>query len=84
MAERTHMATNTQNLIQACDTISHRCTMIAGTHHGSAWLFDKLMRYFDSDKAATSVTIPVFLNAPILKEGEATIGRDGSLQMRTV
>lgn len=74
---------NTAELIKACDTVAKRCTRIAGTNHGSAWLFDKLMRWFESSNCK-AVTIPVFINEPVMSEGEAEIGRDGSLVMRTV
>lgn len=70
-----------QNLITACDLVARRCTEIAGTHHGSAWLFDRLMRYFEREQSARAVTIPVFINAPAMRKGKATIGRDGSLTM---
>ena len=75
------MNINIQELIKACDTVYHRTTKICGTHHGSSWLFDKLMRYFESEPSAVSVDIPIFLNAPIMRDGVATIGRDGSLTM---
>ena len=75
---------NTSKLIESCDLLSQRCTQIADTHHGSSWLFDKMMRAFEASSACTSITIPVFINAPVMGKGEATIGRDGSLIMRTV
>lgn len=75
---------NTSKLIQSCDTLSRRCSQIADTYHGSSWLFDKLMRLFESSEAIESVTIPVFINAPVMHKGEATFGRDGSLTMYTV
>ena len=75
---------NISKLIESCDLLSQRCARIADTHHGSSWLFDKLMRTFESSSACTSVTIPVFINAPVMSKGEATVGRDGSLSMRTV
>jgi len=75
---------NTIELINTCNILSHRCTRIAETQHGSAWLFDKLMRFFESNPACEAITIPVFINAPVMNDGEATIGRDGSLIMRTV
>jgi hypothetical protein len=74
---------NTQALITACETISQRCTKIADTHHGSAWLFDKLMRYFSAEPSSVSVTVPVFINEPVMADGEATISRDGTFTMRT-
>lgn len=73
---------NTIKLIDACDYVQRHCIKIADTYHGSAWLFDKLMRLFETETSCTSVTIPVILNAPILSNGEATIGRDGSVQLR--
>lgn len=74
---------NIVELIKTCDTVAGRCTRIADTNHGSAWLFDKLMRWFESSNCE-SITISVFINAPVMSEGEAEIGRDGSLVMRTV
>lgn len=73
---------NTAELITACERINQRCIRIADTQHGSVWLFDKLMRYFTSETACESITIPVIFNTPMLGcEGTATIGRDGSLTM---
>lgn len=68
---------NTSELINACDKVAHHCTTICGTHHGSAWLFDKLMREFTKCDALEAITIPVFINAPVMAQGEAEIGRDG-------
>lgn len=75
---------NVSGLIETCDKVSRRCIKISDTYHGSAWLFDKLMRYFESETSVVSVVIPVFINAPIMAEGEAIIGRDGSLVLRTI
>ena len=75
---------NTEALINSCDALGRRCIEIAGTRHGSSWLFDQLMRMFEQSDALEAVTIPVFINAPVMSKGEATIGRDGSLQMYTV
>ena len=74
---------NIQSLISACDTVCRRCTMIGGTRHGSAWLFDKLMRTFESHSAIEGVTIDVFINAPVMKRGTVTINRDGTFSMCT-
>lgn len=68
------------NLLTACDTVIRRCTTVCGGYHRSAWLFDKLMRSFDSDPAAVTVTIPVYIN--LVGPGTAEIGRDGSVIMR--
>lgn len=67
-------------LQKACDLVSRRCTEICDTFHGSAWLYDKLMRYFNSEPSAQSITIPVCIN--LVGDGTAEIGRDGSLIMR--
>lgn len=64
-------------LLTACDKVAQRCPVICGGYHSSSWLFNKLMRFFESNTAAVSVTIPVHIN--LVGEGEATIGRDGSL-----
>lgn len=72
---------NVDELIKTCDKLSHRCTSICNTHHGSAWLFDKLMRYFESEPCADAVTLPIFINAPIMECGVATIHRNGLLEM---
>lgn len=72
---------NTSKLIESCDFLSHKCIRIAETYHGSAWLFDKLMRFFDSNKACVSIALPVTLNIPNGMEAVATICRDGSLQI---
>ena len=78
------MNINVSELIKACDKVAQRCIKIANTQHGSAWLFDKLMRYFESEIGAESVTIPIFINAPVMQYGVATIHRDGRLEMSTV
>ena len=73
---------NTTELINTCDRVAKVCIRIDDAFHSSSWLFDKLMRYFESNEACVSVTIPVFLNAPVMCRGEATIGRDGSLILK--
>lgn len=70
------------NIIEACDYIARHCTSIADTYHGSAWLADKVIRFFEAEKSAESIEIPVFLNYPVRKDGFATIGRDGSVSLR--
>ena len=72
------------NIIKSAEKVAHRCTKIAGTYHGSTWLADKLIRYFDKETSAESVTFEVFLNAPVMKNGKATIHRDRRLELRTV
>ena len=69
-------------LADACDKVARRCTEIPlGQFHGSAWLFDQCMRVFDHP-AAVSATFSVYIN--LVGNGEVTIGRDGSLEMRRV
>ena len=73
---------NTTELIKTCEKIANRCIEIADTQHGSVWLFDKVMRYFDAEPSAEAITISVTYNTPLLGcKGEATIHRDGFLTM---
>lgn len=72
---------NTEKLITACDMVAQKCVTIGGKRHGSAWLFDQLMRAFTSP-AVDSVTYSVYLNAPLMCEGEAEINRHGDLILR--
>ena len=72
---------NTDRIITACDNIARHCTQIAGKCHGSAWLFNQVMRAFDF-QPTEAVTYDVYLNAPVMAEGEVTIHRDGSYQIR--
>ena len=72
------------NLDALLATTDRVCKRVAsevplGEHHGSSWLFDRLMRMFE-DRAVVSVTIPVYIN--LVGPGEVTIGRDGSLVIR--
>lgn len=76
--------TNILKIFEATDKVAQRCIKIAGTQHGSVWLADKLIRFFDKEQAAESITFEVFFNAPVMKAGEVTIHRDGSMEMRTI
>lgn len=70
-------------LINSCDTLAHRITTIGGEFHGASWIFNQCMRAFDNDALpAQAITFSVFINAPVMKAGEATIHRDGRLEMR--
>lgn len=73
---------NVQQLIKSTEDLSHKVITIAGGHHSSAWLFDKCMRTFDSDSAIESINFSVFYNSPVMKSGEVTIHRDGSMELR--
>lgn len=74
---------NVDELIKSCDTIAHRCITIGNGNHGSSWLFDKVMRAFDSHPAIVGVTYEVFINSPVMLPGWVTINRDGSFSMTT-
>ena len=71
-------------LINSCNLLQMRTTAEPGYMHSSARCFDACMRVFDSKIPAESITFRIFLNAPVLKPGEATIYRDGHMEMRTV
>lgn len=73
---------NILGLIDAAEKLSRRCVTICNSRHGSAWLLYKIVRFFEHEQAAQSITIPVFINAPVMHDGEATIYRDGALEMR--
>ena len=76
---------NIEKLIEACDTLQRRTTYAKGCMHSSSKCFDACMRAFDKhDLPAEAVTFRIFLNAPVMKYGEATIHRDGRMEMRTV
>ena len=75
---------NISGVINACDTLSNRIITVGGERRGSAFLIDQCMRAFDCKLPAEAVTFSVFINAPVMKDGEATIHRDGRLEMRTV
>lgn len=68
-------------IIEASDKIAHRCITICDTYHGSAWLTDKVIRFFERERCANAITIPVYINSPVMRPGYATIYRDGTLNM---
>lgn len=75
---------NIPKIIDSCDLLQHRTCYVKGCMHSSVRCFDSLMRAFTGKPAAEAVTFKIFLNAPIMGYGEATIHRDGSMEMRTV
>lgn len=78
-------AINIPAVISACDKLSHRIITVGGERRGSAFLFDQCMRAFDCKALpAEAITFSVFINAPVMKDGEATIYRDGRFEMRTI
>ena len=74
---------NTPAVISACDFVSHKIVTICGERHGSSWLFDQCMRAFDNKALpAEALTFSVFLNYPVMADGEVTIHRDGRTEIR--
>lgn len=72
-------------LIEACDYVGRHSIKICGGYHGSSYLFDKLMRYFEKEHSAVSVTIPVILNSPLCgAKAEATISRTGDAKISLI
>ena len=76
---------NVSKLIESCDALQRRTIWKEGFMHSSCMCFDACMRLFDRKTLpAEAVTFRVFFNAPVMKQGEATIHRDGRMEMRTV
>lgn len=76
---------NISALINSCDALQRRTISKEGFMHSSCRCFDACMRLFDRKKLpAEAVTFQVYFNAPVMKQGEATIYRDGRMEMRTV
>lgn len=94
MSTYIHNNINVSRLISTMDYLKHKCSMVAGKQctsanmHSLPWLFDKLMRFFSAEYAAESVNVPVavsyigneYVFPPV--NGEATIHRDGTVQIR--
>lgn len=76
---------NIPALINSCDALQRRTISKKGFMHSSCKCFDACMRLFDrKNLPAEAVTFQVYFNAPVMKYGEATLNRDGSMQMRTI
>lgn len=76
---------NIDKLIASCDSLAHKIVTIGGEHHGSSFIFNQCMRAFDCKALpAEAITFSVFLNAPVMKDAEATIYRDGTLEIHTI
>lgn len=71
--------TNLTTIIEACDKVARRITNIS-----SCRLFYSCMKAFEGTPKAEAVTFSVFLNAPVMRWGEATIHNDGRVEMRTI
>ena len=67
------------NIHEACDKVAHKAPNVS-----SVRLFSDCMRAFTGTPKAEAVTFSVFLNSPVMKWGEATIHRDGSVELRTI
>lgn len=74
---------NIDGVIKASETLYGRIIKIEGTKHGAARIFNQCMRAFDRQLGAEAITFSVYLNAPIMAAGFATIHKDGRLEMRT-
>lgn len=73
---------NVQRLIEACDYTARHSIKICDGYHGSSYLFDKIMRFFEKEHSAISVTIPVILNTPLCGEkAECTISKTGEVKI---
>lgn len=55
------------------------CTTIGGERHGSSYWWNKLVRYFEKERAVASVVIPCELNLCGARPGTVTFRRDGTL-----
>ena len=75
---------NLEGVLNACDTLQRRTIMQDGCMHSSVRCFDACMRAFTGKPAAEAITFRIYLNAPVMRPGEATIHRDGAIQMRTI
>lgn len=76
---------NVSKLIEACEYISRHSIKMCGGYHGSSYLFDKLMRFFEKERSANSIIIPVVLNAPLCGvKAEAEISRTGERKISLV
>lgn len=74
---------NIDRLIESCDLLQHRTILAEGCMHSSVRCFDACMRAFDREVLpAEAITFKVYFNAPIMAYGEATIYRDGRMEMR--
>lgn len=80
----THTQINIAQVIEACDRLSRKVSTVEGGFHGSSFFFNACMRAFDCKALpAEAITFSVRYNYPVNLDGEATIHRDGTLEMRT-
>ena len=72
-----------ESLYQASIKINNRCTKFGDRQASKVLVYDQLMRAF-TNPATESVTYTVCFASPVSKDGEVTVHRDGSVEMRTV
>lgn len=79
------MTINIDKLIQSCDTLQKHTALMDGCLHSSVRCFDACMRAFDRKVLpAEAITFKVYLSYPVDSYGEATIHRDGRMEIRRV
>ena len=72
-----------EKLIANCDRLQRITLNAEGYMHSSCRCFDTCMRAFDREVLpAEEITLSVYLNAPVMKPGEAEIHRDGRMVIR--
>ena len=69
-------------LQETCSRIDQMTTKIDDTFHGGAWLFDRLIRFFDREKAAVSVVFPVVTRSGLRAYCE--VWKNGTFEIRAV
>lgn len=67
-----------ERLMMSTARAVRHCTTIGGKRHGSSYWWNKLVRYFEKEQAAVSVSIPCELNLCGARPGTVTFRRDGS------
>lgn len=76
---------NIEGVIDAANKLYWRTSTIGGHLHGAVWIFDQCMRAFDcSALPAEAITFSVHIAPPVNLPGEATIYKDGRLEMHTI
>lgn len=70
-------------LVDVHDKLKRRIIRKVNGHYFSATDMGKVIRFFESEQAASAVTYPALVQLEgMVYDGEITIGRDGSLQVR--
>jgi len=74
---------NIDRLFESCRLLEQKTIYKEGYMHVRHRCFDACMRAFSGQPSAESITFRVFFNAPIMKEGFATIHRNGDMELYT-